>query len=77
MKNRGLLIWIAVICVGCGVTMWLADTSTAVHAQAAQTQATPEPATQQQPAADQRVNDEENNNERQHRGAAATGCLGV
>jgi VWFA-related protein len=52
MKNRGLLIWIAVICVGCGVTMWLANTSTAVHAQAAQTQATPEPATQQQPAAD-------------------------
>src|SRR4051812_48519441 len=51
MKNRGLLVWIAVICVGCGVTMWLAGTSTAVHAQAAQTQATPEPATQQQPAA--------------------------
>jgi VWFA-related protein len=52
MKNRGLLIWIAVICIGCSVTMWLADTSTAVHAQAAQTQATPEPASQQQPAAD-------------------------
>jgi VWFA-related protein len=52
MKNRGLLIWVTAICVGCGVTMWLADTSTAVHAQAAQTQATPEPAGQQQPAAD-------------------------
>lgn len=50
MKSRGLLIWVAVICVGCGVTMWLADTSTAVHAQTAQTQSAPAPASQQQPA---------------------------
>jgi VWFA-related protein len=54
MKNRGLSIWIAVICIGCGVTMWLADTSMAVHAQeaAGQTQAVAEPSSQQQTAAD-------------------------
>ena len=54
MKNRGLLIWVALICVGCGVTMWLADTSIAVHAQqvTAQTPAAPEPSSQQQPSAD-------------------------
>ena len=53
MKNRGLLIWVAVICVACGVTMWFADTS-AVHAQQAtgETQAAPEPSSQQQPATD-------------------------
>ncbi|MGH9515222.1 MAG: VWA domain-containing protein [Terriglobales bacterium] len=50
MKNRGLLIWVLVICLGLAVTMWLADTSTAVHAQAVQTQAAPEPASTQQSA---------------------------
>ena len=50
MKNRGLSIWVAVICVGCGIAMWLADTSTAVNAQAtAQTQAAPDPSGQQPP----------------------------
>jgi VWFA-related protein len=52
MKNRGLVIWVAVICVGCALAMWLADTSMAAHAQSVQAQATPEPATQQPPAAD-------------------------
>jgi VWFA-related protein len=48
MKNRGLLIWVVVICVGCGVTMRLADTSTAVHAQ--QATATTQAPSAQQPA---------------------------
>jgi VWFA-related protein len=52
MKNRGLLMWVAVICVGCGVTMWLGDNSTTVHAQAVQTQAAPESASRQPPAAE-------------------------
>jgi len=54
MKNRGLLIWIAAICVSCGVTMWLADISTVAHAQqaTAQTQVTPEPSGQQPAVAD-------------------------
>jgi VWFA-related protein len=52
MKNRGLLIWVAVICVSCGVAMWLFDSSTAVHAQSVQTQAAPESPAQQPPAAD-------------------------
>src|SRR5438270_1853763 len=47
MKNGRLWIWVAVICVGCGMAMWLADTSMAVHAQAVQTQAAPDPSTQQ------------------------------
>jgi VWFA-related protein len=50
MKNRGLLIWVAVICVGCGVIMWLADDSTAVHAQATGGTQAPEPSSQQPPA---------------------------
>jgi len=54
MKNRGLVIWVAMIGVGCGLAMWLGDNSTAVHAQAMQTQATPDPSTQQPPAADAR-----------------------
>src|SRR3954471_1825879 len=52
MKNGGLWIWVAVICIGCGVAMWLADTSMAVHAQAVQTQAAPDPSTQQPAASD-------------------------
>src|SRR5438270_14047743 len=50
MNNRGLVIWVAVICVGCGVAMWLGNNSTEVYAQAVQTQATPEPPTQPPPA---------------------------
>src|SRR5947207_5625212 len=57
MKNRGLLIWVAVICVGCGVTMWLSGATTAVHAQqpAAQTQVPPEPSSQQPTATNEQA----------------------
>ena len=50
MKNRGLVIWVAMICVGCGLAMWLGDTSMAVHAQAVQTQPAPDLSIQQPPA---------------------------
>jgi len=54
MKNRGLLLWVAAICVGCGVTIRLTDAPNAVHAQqgAAETQAPAQPTAQQQPTAD-------------------------
>jgi VWFA-related protein len=55
MKSCGLLIWVAAICFGWGVAMWLADTSMAVHAQAAQTQSAPKAPTQQPPVSNEQA----------------------
>ena len=55
MKNRGLLIWLLAICVGCGAAMWLATASIEVHAQAVQPQAAAEPSTQQPPATNEQA----------------------